>query len=117
METEIKGSNSPAWEHAYLYKKIKEKNKIGSFIRPKELLRELKMISRVPKTFHYPILKQMEEEGLIKRINHQKYEITIEVEAKDWDEIMAFYDLLWKEFLSKNLTDKFKIKGTSIKDG
>ena len=76
--TPIKESQSPAWEHVYIYKKIKEKLKIGSYIRPKQLLLELKMISRVPKTFHYPILKQMEEEGLIKRINHQKYEITTE---------------------------------------
>ncbi len=78
METPIKESKTPAWEHAYIYKKIKEKVKIGNYIRPKELLLELKMVSKVPKTFHYPILKQMEEEGLIKRVNHQKYEITIE---------------------------------------
>jgi len=74
----IMENKTPAWEHAYLYKKIKEKAKIGSCIRPKELLIELRRISKVPKTFHYPILKQMEEEGLIKRINHQKYEITTE---------------------------------------
>ena len=77
-ETQIKGSQSPAWEHVYIYKKIKEKLKIGPYIRPKQLLLELKMISKVPKTLHYPILKQMEDEGLIKRINHQKYEITTE---------------------------------------
>ncbi len=77
-ETKIKGSESPAWEHAYIYKKIKEKIKIGNYIRPKQLLLELKMVSKVPKTLHYPILKQMEQEGLIKRINHQKYEITME---------------------------------------
>ena len=77
-QTQIKGSKSPAWEHAYIYKKIKEKAKIGDYIRPKQLLLELKMVSKVPKTLHYPILKQMEDEGLIKRINHQKYKITIE---------------------------------------
>jgi len=77
-EIPIKGSDTPAWEHVYIYKKIKEKLKIGSFIRPKELLLQLKLVSRVPKTFHYPILKQMEQEGLIKRINHQKYEVTID---------------------------------------
>jgi DNA-binding MarR family transcriptional regulator len=77
-ETQIKGSKSPAWEHVYIYKKIKEKARMGPYIRPKQLLLELKMVSKVPKTLHYPILKQMEEEGLIKRMNHQKYEISEE---------------------------------------
>lgn len=77
-ETQIKSSQTPAWEHIYIYKKIKEKLKIGPYIRPKQLLLELKLVSRVPKTLHYPILKQMEEEGFIKRINHQKYELTKE---------------------------------------
>ncbi len=76
--SKIKGADSPAWEHVYIYKKIKEKMRTGSYIRPKQLLLELKMVSKVPKTLHYPILKQMEQEGLIKRINHQKYEITLE---------------------------------------
>jgi len=68
----------PSWEHAYIYKKIKEKTKLTPFIRPKQLLTELKLVLKVPPTLHYPILKQMEEEGLIKRINHQKYEFTHE---------------------------------------
>ena len=68
----------PSWEHAYIYKKIKEKRKGNLYIRPKQLLTELKLVLKVPPTLHYPILKQMEEEGLIKRINHQKYEFTPE---------------------------------------
>lgn len=68
----------PSWEHAYLYSKIKKRLKIGSYIRPSVIIEELKRICRVPNTLHYPILKQMEEEGLIKRINHQKYELTDE---------------------------------------
>lgn len=70
------GSKTPAWEHVYIYSKIKEKAKISPYVRPKMILEELKRICRVPKTLHYPILKQMEEEGLIKRVNHQKYEFT-----------------------------------------
>ena len=65
----------PSWEHVYIYKKIKAKTKLGPYIRPNTIMTELKRISRVPNTLHYPILKQMEEEGLIKRINHQRYEI------------------------------------------
>lgn len=85
--TPIKGSNEPAWEHAYVYKKIKGKLKIGGYIRPKQLLTELKMVSKVPKTFLYPILSQMEEEGLLKRINHQKYELTLEQKNKRLQEL------------------------------
>jgi len=80
-------SKTPAWEHVYIYKKIKEKIKFGDSIRPKVLLEQLKRISRVPKTLHYPILKQMEEEGLIKRINHQKYEILKEINNPKLKEI------------------------------
>lgn len=72
MENKIR----PSWEHVYLYKKIKEKAKCSPYIRPKQLLAELKIILKVPPTLHYPILRQMEDEGLIKRINHQKYEFT-----------------------------------------
>jgi len=67
---------APAWEHAFIYRKLKKIAKFDPYIRPKQIIHELKMVSRVPKTLHYPILKQMEEEGLIKRINHQKYELT-----------------------------------------
>ena len=69
--------SNPSWEHVYIYKKAKEKA-FGPFIRPKQLITELKMILKVPPTLHYPILKQMEDEGLIKRVNHQKYEFTEE---------------------------------------
>ncbi len=72
------GKIRPSWEHIYIYKKIKEKAKYNHYIRPKQLLTELKLVLKVPPTLHYPILKQMEEEGLIKRINHQKYEFTQE---------------------------------------
>lgn len=75
-------SKTPAWEHVYIYNKIKKKAKIGLCVRPNVILEELKRTSRVPYTLHYPILKQMEEEGLIKRINHQKYELTDEQKDK-----------------------------------
>jgi len=85
--TTNKHSTTPAWEHVYIYKKIKDKIKFGQYIRPKVLLEELKRISRVPKTLHYPILKQMEEEGLIKRINHQKYEVMLEANSPELKKI------------------------------
>ncbi len=66
----------PSWEHALLYKRIKAKAKLGPTVLPRVIITELKRISRVPNTLHYPILKQMEEEGLIKRINHQRYEVS-----------------------------------------
>lgn len=39
----------------------------------KLILAILKQICRVPKVLHYPILKQMEKDKLIKRINKQTY--------------------------------------------
>jgi len=47
---EMKNNKTPAWEHVWIYKRIKEKTKCGQYIRPKILLEELKRISRVPKT-------------------------------------------------------------------
>lgn len=78
MITNKNNLRTPSWEHVWIYKKLKEKIKYNQYVRPKILLEELKRICRVPKTLHYPILKQMEQEGLIKRINHQKYEILME---------------------------------------
>jgi len=80
-------SKTPSWAHVYLYKKIKEKAQFGEFVRPNVILEQLKRIIRVPKTLHYPILKQMEEEELIKRINHQKYEIMQEANDPKLKEI------------------------------
>lgn len=67
-------SSSPSWAHVYVHKKFKEKAKFSDYIRPKQMIEIIKRTLRVPHNLHYPILKQMEEEGLIKRINHQKYE-------------------------------------------
>jgi len=80
----------PSWEHVYIYNKIRQKAKIGSYIRPRVIIEELKKVLRtrgIPNSLHYPILKQMEEEGLIKRINHQKYELTDEQKDKRVKEI------------------------------
>lgn len=61
--------------YIYIYAKFK-KNLIGTpFIRPSYLLGILKRICRVPKALHYPILKEMEKCELIKRINHQCWEV------------------------------------------
>ena len=84
---EVKGSQTPAWANVYIHHKIKEKAKMSPYIRPKQLLTELKLVLKVPPTLHYPILKQMEEEGLIKRINHQKYEFTQEQKNEKLKEI------------------------------
>lgn len=74
----IKKTKEPTWLHLYLYSRIKERAKIDNLIRPRIIIEEFKKILRIPNTLHYPILNQMEEEGLIKRINHQKYELTDE---------------------------------------
>jgi len=75
----------PSWEHVFIYNKIKRRAKIGSFVRPRVIIEELKRVLSprgMPYSLHYPILKQMEEEGLIRRINHQKYELPDEQKDK-----------------------------------
>lgn len=77
----------PTFEHVYLYSKLKKKFLKTVYLRPQMIISELKRMIRVPSTFHYPILKQMEEEGLIKRINHQRYEIEPKEKTKKIKEI------------------------------
>ena len=61
--------------YIYVYHKLRQRFPINSYMKPKEFLEILKRICRVPKTLHYPILFQMEECNLLKRINHQKYKL------------------------------------------
>lgn len=61
--------------YIYVYHKIKKKYNKKIYLKPKEILMVLKQICRVPKVLHYPILSQMENHKLIKRINHQKYRV------------------------------------------
>ena len=70
--------------YIYVYLKLKDRIKFSEFIEPKNLLEIMRRIIRVPKILHYPILAQMEEHGLIKRINHQKYQIL----ASDCDKVL-----------------------------
>lgn len=61
--------------HIYIYKKLKEKVNGAPYIKTSLVISVLKSVARVPKIMDYPILKQMEENKLIKRKNHEKYEI------------------------------------------
>ncbi len=61
--------------YIYIYVKIK-KNLVGTpFVRPSYLLETLKRICKIPKVLHYPILKEMDKFGLIKRVNNQLWEV------------------------------------------
>jgi len=59
--------------YIYLYSKFKEKARKSRYIRPKVIRQLLKRFLNVSSTLHYPILCQMEEHGLIKRVNQQVY--------------------------------------------
>jgi len=61
--------------YIYIYHKLRQKFPANTYMKPKEFLEIIKRVCRVPKTLHYPILGQMEECNLIKRINHQKYKL------------------------------------------
>lgn len=67
----------PPYVYLYLYARFKEWARTYSwpYVKPSTLLEILRRVLRVPKELHYPILCQMEEEGLIRRINRKKYQV------------------------------------------
>jgi len=61
--------------YIYIYIKAK-KNLVGTpFVRPSYLLEILKRTCKIPRILHYPILEEMEEYGLIKKLNTQLWEV------------------------------------------
>jgi hypothetical protein len=60
--------------YAFLYKKIREKNK-GYYIRTRDFRELTSRMYRVPNIFHYAILAEMERYELLKRIDKQKIKI------------------------------------------
>ena len=102
-ENKTYNSKNLPWVYIYAYNKIKKKVKIGPFIRPKVIIEELKQMLRIPHTLHYPIIKQMEECGLLKRINHQKYELTDEQKDERVKEInKKLNDLIEEKYGRRN---------------
>jgi len=61
--------------YIYLYAKFIKHLPNTPFVRPSFLLEILKRICRIPNVLHYPILHEMEKFELIKRINHQSWEV------------------------------------------
>ena len=67
----------PPFIYIYIYSRVKEKAKYSPYIGPRVLLEVLRRIVRIPKMLEYPILAQMEEHGLIEKINQRKYKICV----------------------------------------
>jgi len=102
-DKQTSNSKNPSLVYIYAYNKIRERAKIGLFVRPKIIIEVLKQMLRIPHTLHYPIIKQMEEEGLIKRINHQKYELTDEQKDERIKEInQKLKDLIEEKYGRRN---------------
>lgn len=65
--------------YVYVYYKLREllKNRCSiNFLQTSEVLNALQMTIKIPKRLKYLILAEMEEYGLLKRINHQRYYIS-----------------------------------------
>jgi len=65
--------------YLYVYFKLTEslkKRRTYSFMQTSEVLAVLKMTLKVPRRMKYLVLAEMEEYGVLKRINHQKYWIS-----------------------------------------
>ena len=58
-----------------MYCKFKKHLSGTPFVRPSYLLAILRRTCKIPKPLNYPILKEMEKFELIKRINHQSWEV------------------------------------------
>ena len=62
--------------YVYVYYKLREvlKNRCTiTFLQTSEVLNVLQMTIKIPKRMKYLILAEMEEYGLLRRENHQKY--------------------------------------------
>lgn len=64
-----------SYVYIYVYARLRERIHLKEYVSPKRILDVIKQVCRVPKVLHYPILKQLEKAKLIKRINHQKYQV------------------------------------------
>jgi len=64
-----------SYVYIYVYARLRERINLKEEVSPKRILEIIKKVCRVPRVLHYPILKQLEEFGLIKRINHQTYQV------------------------------------------
>jgi DNA-binding PadR family transcriptional regulator len=63
----------PSLIHIYIYQQIKKRNPNSPYVKKKLILEVIRRVLKIPKRLNYPILEQMEEEGLIKRINVFEY--------------------------------------------
>ena len=65
--------------YVYVYYKLRQllKNRHTiTFLQTSEVLNALQMTIKIPKRMKYLVLAEMEDYGLIKRINHQRYWIS-----------------------------------------
>jgi len=64
--------------HSWIHKKLKEKTRVN-IVRTHELKEQIFRIiiknGGIPRCFVYDIIEDMEKEGLIKRLDHTKYQI------------------------------------------
>lgn len=67
--------NNIPYLYLYLYSKLKERSWNSPYLSNNEVLKAIRSIFRIPRTFYYPILFEMENYGLIKKIYRIKYEI------------------------------------------
>ena len=63
--------------HLYLYRKIRKKSKGRVYVSHANVMEILKrFIPFTPRVLYYPIIKDLEKDKLIKKIDKTKYEIT-----------------------------------------
>ena len=74
MEKKTKAKDRVPIIYLYLYKKFLEKN--STHLRTNLILEVLRRnLYHISKKIHYEILEEMEEQGLIKKVNKRVYQI------------------------------------------
>jgi len=69
----MKSKKDIPYVYIYLYSKFKAKAQKNRYIRPKILRQILRRTLNITSKLHYPILSQMEDLKLIKRVNQRTY--------------------------------------------
>lgn len=61
--------------HIFIYSKIRDRIRFSPYIKHSDLFEVIKRIVKVPRPLLYKITGQLEEERLIRKVNHKKYRV------------------------------------------
>ena len=85
------GKGEIPYVYIYFYSRIKKGARLNVYVSPKVLLATIRRhLPRVPNHLCYPILCQMQDYGLLKRINQRKWKILDSDCEKQLEDLRSF---------------------------